>query len=300
MRQIDVLNISINQIQMFLAVARLGNITQASQYLNISQSTLSKNIQKLEGELDLILFIREKNRLRLSPAGRVLQKEFSNVSVLVENAIVKAHNQQFEQTNPLIIALPMSVTEQIYLFPALNRMSEEYPDFHYFIEYYTFHEIPFAVQSDEVDVALMPLFQENLVTRMGLKHRILKTMPLTVTMTSENPLNQKSVITPADLKSQNFFVLSESLVPEYTEYVINPICSAGEFKPHIAFYASSTEAMIASIRNDNEIYITDDGCIRPSNPNLNTYPIQGTTSGVIGVWNHSQHKYLEHFLDQIN
>ncbi len=60
MRQIDVMNINMHQIQMFLAVARLGNITNAAQYLNVSQSTLSKNIQKLEQELDLVLFIRKK------------------------------------------------------------------------------------------------------------------------------------------------------------------------------------------------------------------------------------------------
>ncbi|MCC8140934.1 MAG: LysR family transcriptional regulator [Lachnospiraceae bacterium] len=299
MRRIDVMNISMNQIQMFLAVARLGNITNASQYLNVSQSTLSKNIQKLEQELDLILFIREKNRLRLSPAGKVLQRELSNVSVLVENAVIKAHNQQAVQKNPLIIALPMSVTEQEYLFPALNKMCSEYPDFQYFIEYYTFHELPFAVLSDEVDVAFTPLFQDNLVDRMGLNHKVIKYMPLTVTMTSENPLNQKSVIMPADLKFQNFFVLSETLMPEYMEYVINPVCEEGKFNPRIAFYASSTEAMIASIQNDDEIYITDDGCVRPTNPNLCTYPIQGTTSGVIAVWNHSKHKYLQRLLETI-
>ncbi len=297
MRRIQVLDISINQIQMFLAVAELENITSAAQYLHVSQSMLSKNIQKLEQELGLVLFIREKNKLRLSPSGKVLQKEFSNVSVLVENAVLKAHNQQADLVNPLIIALPMSVNEHQYLQLALDQLTEEYADFQYYVEYYTFHELPFSLMTDEVDVAFTPQFQKNLLCRLGLHERSLKTMPLTVTMTGENPLNRKSVITPADLKFQSFIVLSETLVPEYMENVIIPLCKQGGFQPRIAYYVSSTEAMMANIRKEDEIYISDEACNVPSNANLFTYPIQNTQSGVIASWNHSRHKYLGRLLD---
>ena len=63
---------NINSIQVFDVTARLGNVTRAAQSLNISQSSVSYHIKKLEIDLRVVLFHRKANGLELTDAGTIL------------------------------------------------------------------------------------------------------------------------------------------------------------------------------------------------------------------------------------
>lgn len=65
------------QLRQFKAIAELGTMTQAAHELHVSQPTLSAMLKKLERELGLALFLREKNRLVLTEAGQILLKHAS-------------------------------------------------------------------------------------------------------------------------------------------------------------------------------------------------------------------------------
>ncbi len=68
----------IEQLKCFAAVAQLENVSQAAEYLHLSQSSLSKNLATLEEELGASLFERKGRKLLLNPAGaRML--EFSSM-----------------------------------------------------------------------------------------------------------------------------------------------------------------------------------------------------------------------------
>lgn len=57
------------QLQYFLAVARLEHMTEAARSLHVTQSSLSKTIQRLEEDLGVPLFDRTGRRLRLNEFG---------------------------------------------------------------------------------------------------------------------------------------------------------------------------------------------------------------------------------------
>lgn len=59
-----------DQLKYFVTIAELLSFTEASYNLSISQSSLSKQITKLEEELNVKLFSREKRQLQLTMAGR--------------------------------------------------------------------------------------------------------------------------------------------------------------------------------------------------------------------------------------
>ncbi|MFN4142802.1 LysR family transcriptional regulator [Aestuariivirga sp.] len=60
-----------NHLRYFWAVAHEGNLTRAAQHLNVSQSALSVQIQKLEAQLGQALFERRGKQLQLTEAGRI-------------------------------------------------------------------------------------------------------------------------------------------------------------------------------------------------------------------------------------
>lgn len=57
------------QLEIFKAVAEQGSISAAAQHIHRVPSNLTTRIKQLEEDLGVELFIREKSRLRLSPAG---------------------------------------------------------------------------------------------------------------------------------------------------------------------------------------------------------------------------------------
>ena len=59
-------------LRYFLAIVDHGSVTAAAEQVHIAQPAISRQIQGLELELGVDLFLRDGRRLRLSPAGRRL------------------------------------------------------------------------------------------------------------------------------------------------------------------------------------------------------------------------------------
>lgn len=60
----------IAQLRYFTTIAQLENVSQAAELLHLSQSSLSKNLGRLEAEVGAPLFDRSGRRLTLNAAGR--------------------------------------------------------------------------------------------------------------------------------------------------------------------------------------------------------------------------------------
>ena len=62
--------IEIYLLEQLDAFARHGTLSAAAQALHTSQPSMTRAMQKLEGELGVALFIRSKNHLALNETGR--------------------------------------------------------------------------------------------------------------------------------------------------------------------------------------------------------------------------------------
>lgn len=59
------------QLEQLLAVAECGTLSGAAERLHISQPALSRSMQRLETELQVPLFTRQKNKIELNENGRM-------------------------------------------------------------------------------------------------------------------------------------------------------------------------------------------------------------------------------------
>ena len=64
-------NLNYNHLRYFWAVAHDGSLTRAAERLNLSQSALSVQIQKLEHQIGHALFERRGRKLQLTEAGQI-------------------------------------------------------------------------------------------------------------------------------------------------------------------------------------------------------------------------------------
>src|SRR4051812_818285 len=76
----------INELACFVAAAEEMHFGRAATRLNMTQPTLSRQIDGLERGLKVKLFERANRRVSLTSAGRVLLPEAKRILIQIENA----------------------------------------------------------------------------------------------------------------------------------------------------------------------------------------------------------------------
>jgi DNA-binding transcriptional LysR family regulator len=74
------------QLLVFEAVARLGSVTRAAEELHLAQPTVSMQLKKLSGALDVVLFEQRGRRLYLTAAGHALRASCEELIALLARA----------------------------------------------------------------------------------------------------------------------------------------------------------------------------------------------------------------------
>lgn len=74
----------IRVLRYFLAIAREGSITNAANFLHVTQPTLSRQIHDLEDELGQKLFTRGSHNMALTAEGMILRKRAEEIISMVD------------------------------------------------------------------------------------------------------------------------------------------------------------------------------------------------------------------------
>ena len=77
---------TITQLKYVLAVAENQNFTKAAEKTFVTQPTLSMQIQKLEDELDILIFDRSKKPIELTDIGSKIVTQARNILISVEKS----------------------------------------------------------------------------------------------------------------------------------------------------------------------------------------------------------------------
>ena len=78
-------------LEILLAFKKYGTLSSTAEALHISQPTLTRNMQALEKEVDVPVFIHGKNSLKLNETGEFLVKESEKLLHSYEEMIQKLH-----------------------------------------------------------------------------------------------------------------------------------------------------------------------------------------------------------------
>lgn len=76
----------LRQLKNFLVIAELQNVNRAAARLHVAQPALSRQIQHLEAEVGVRLFVRDGRRIRLSAEGAVFLEEARAILAHVDAA----------------------------------------------------------------------------------------------------------------------------------------------------------------------------------------------------------------------
>lgn len=118
---------TLQQLEFFISVAIHQSFTKAADALYTSQSTVSKQISALEDELGTELFIRQSNRVFLSPCGQlVLNESVRGLNHIRNVTNLVADNMSGCNGFLRVAYLGMEISRR--LSDGLAAFTEHYPD----------------------------------------------------------------------------------------------------------------------------------------------------------------------------
>ena len=123
------------RMETFLTVCNDMNFTHAAEHLNLTQPAVSQHIKHLEKTYGTELFIRDKKKLRLTPAGEILRSALETMRN-DENTLKKRMQESLKGKKVLTFGVTMTIGEYA-IVPALSRFVKTHPDMDFHIRYGT-------------------------------------------------------------------------------------------------------------------------------------------------------------------
>ncbi len=195
---------TITQLKYVLAVAEHQNFTKAAEKTFVTQPTLSMQIQKLEEELDILIFDRSKKPIALTDVGAKLVHQARNI-VNESERIQDIVDQQkgFIGGEFKLGVIPTVMPTILPMF--LNNFIKKYPKVKLKIEELNTETIVERLLDGHLDAAIAATPLEN----ESIKERVLYYEPFVGYIPSMHRLNQKKKIDITDLDIDDMLLLED-------------------------------------------------------------------------------------------
>lgn len=222
---------TITQLKYVLAVAEYQNFTKAAEHTFVTQPTLSMQIQKLEEELDILIFDRSKKPIELTAVGRKIVNQAMNI-------VNEADRMQdvVDQEKGFIggeFHLGIIPTVMPTLLPMfLKTFTVKYPKVQLKIEEWSTQEIITKLNDGHLDAAIAatPLHQDK------IKERALYYEPFVGYVPQGHRLYDKHRIESKDLDIDDILLLEDGHC--FRDGVIN-LCKSSKLSKDDSFQIQS-------------------------------------------------------------
>lgn len=213
---------TITQLSYVLAVAENQNFTKAAQKCFVTQPTLSMQIQKLEDQLDVLIFDRSKKPIELTEVGKKIVTQARNIvneSYRIQDIVDQ--EKGFIGGEFKLGIIPTVMPTLLPMF--LNNFVKKYPKVKLKIEELTTEEIITRINDGHLDAAIAATPLEN----DTIKERVLYFEPFVAYVPQNHRLRDKKTLETSDLEIEDMLLLEDGHC--FRDGVIN-LCKA--FKSH--------------------------------------------------------------------
>lgn len=193
--------LDLQKLRMFVAAAHAKNFTRAAEQLDLTQPTVSQQIQTLERDLNATLFERLGRSLELTPAGRALLPHAEQILTIERLAGQAVHAAAGISERTLMLSV--GNTLGTYVLPdLLQRFGWEHPEFEVYVAMGNTEQVLAQVIGGEYELALVG---------SPHSHAHLKVMPfltteLVVIVSPDDKLAHQRSIRIADLADRRVLI----------------------------------------------------------------------------------------------
>jgi LysR family hydrogen peroxide-inducible transcriptional activator len=195
---------TITQLQYVLAVAEHKNFTLAAEKCFVTQPTLSMQIQKIEEELNVLIFDRSKKPIQLTAIGLKIVNQAKNI--VNEAGKIKdivEYQKGFIGGEFRLGIIPTITPTLLPMF--LNNFIKKYPKVNLIIEELNTDEIILRLKNGHLDAAIAatPLEDEK------IKEIVLYYEPFVAYIPSDHIASHKKEIEISDLNPDDILLLQD-------------------------------------------------------------------------------------------
>ncbi|MCR4429637.1 MAG: LysR family transcriptional regulator [Tepidanaerobacteraceae bacterium] len=229
----------IHQLEYVLAVATHQSFTRAAEKLNVSQSSLSQQISKLEKELGVNLFLRTTRAVQLTPAGA----EFCIHArkILSEISLTRQSINEYSSYERGSIALGvMPVIGYYKLHRLVASFKKNFPGIDLNLLEAECEDLLQMLHDSKIDAAI--LSQTN--SDPHFQFYPLITDKMVVVTDNLHPISHEKSVNIASLANENFIVPPPNS-GNYQDFR-NACCAAG-FEPKILLHCSQVETILGLV-----------------------------------------------------
>lgn len=289
---------TMTQVKYFVTVARCLSVTKAAEQLFISQPALSRHIRNMEEELNIQLFVRTKNGIRLTPAGSALYIGMRDLYRNYIELVKKAHKIQKGLDGALKIGI-LDQTNIADFMPLIYRyFHETHPNVDLWFQAGSFEFLVSELYSGRLD--LIFTLQFEIVRKESILYQYVSRSKDHIVMSKYHPLARKEQVTLDDVKEETFVMISEEDNPESAPLIFE-LCKEHGFVPQV-HYAKTLAEQILWIEVGMGVSILDSRTSLKLNPDVKFYQIESNWDpSLVVAWNQNNYNPLiSVFLKKMN
>ncbi|WP_299434793.1 LysR substrate-binding domain-containing protein [uncultured Maribacter sp.] len=229
---------TITQLQYVLAVAEHQNFTLAAQKSFVTQPTLSMQVQKLEDELDILIFDRSKKPITITEVGKKIVEQAKNIVNEAERIKdIVDQEKGFIGGDYTLGIIPTIMPTLLPMF--LKAFINKYPKVNLIIKEQSTENLIRNIQDGHIDAAIAatPLEVEF------IKERPLYYEPFVGYVPNNHRLKNLDNLKPEDLSINDILLLQDGHC--FREGVIN-LCKASKNynEEHFQLQSGSFETLV--------------------------------------------------------
>ena len=229
----------ISMLEEFVSLTETCSFQETAALMNMSQSSLTKHIHKLEEELNLTLFDRSSRNVKLNEYSRALYPYAKQIVALQKESLASLADLSQKNRNHLTIAYS-PVLGQYGLVRTLAEFEKKYPERSlHTIETYQPLTLLRSKKCDFVFLA------EDESDMSDCNKMIYVTDHLTAVLPDDHPLASRESVTLEQLRNEKFIIHSSSSPAQHEETrKFLELCSAAGIQPEIVAESQFTATVV--------------------------------------------------------
>ena len=216
-------------LKYFVTVAEELHFSRAAEKLYLTQPALSKQIRALEAELQVKLFDRAKQRIKLTRAGETFLETARRILTEVERGTENTKKAAREELGQLSIAFTAAALHTI-LPPIMTQFQQIYPDVELILTELCTEDQVEALQSDRIDLGFLhpPIRDRD----RSLNLHLLQEDSILLAIPASHPLAEQEKIAIASLANQPLILYPRQKGPVIYEQFLRS-CQLAGFVPNV-------------------------------------------------------------------
>ncbi|UHD43872.1 LysR family transcriptional regulator [Aureimonas altamirensis] len=250
------MNITLKQLDYFIATAERGQVSHAAVELNISQSAVTAAIKALEAELGARLFVRTHSGVRLTMEGA----RFLDHARVITGAVAAAVHSPLCESQGQVGRLRLGMTYTVigyFMSKYYARFRKTYPQIEVEAIELARGELEAGVICGDIDMAVMLV--SNLERTDEIEKELLVRSSRRLWMPVDHHLLNKPKITLADVAAEDYIFLNV----DEAKTTASRYWDAAKLRPRSVLMTSSVEGVRSLVASGIGVTLLSDLVYRP-------------------------------------